>query len=189
MGKLQVALGATVLCVALAGCGSEAAEPPPGPTTSSTPSAPPAPPTATPSPTPPVMPEAAKAHTEEGAKAFVNYYMSAITYAEATLDTVPVEKASLKTCAGCHGGIEALREIADSGGSITGGSVSASEIVSGGIDAHGVVVLWFVATDQPETVTIPGKGATIHKGATEQMVTTLVARPTGWKVSEYRSRS
>jgi hypothetical protein len=184
MGMLRTTLSAAALAAALAGCGSQAVEPAPSPSpiTSRTPS-----PTAT-TVAPPTMPEAAKAHTAEGAKAFVVYYMDLITYAENSLDTRPIEHASLQTCSGCYGGIKAIRLIAKQEGTITGGRVTASAIRAGAIDSRGVVTLGFRLTSAKEQVAIPGKPTAIHASGIHKMLITLVAADEGWKVSEYGAR-
>lgn len=147
----------------------------------------PAPATTAP-PVAPTMPPTASKHTTEGAKAFVHYYVAAINYAESTLDTQPVESASLPTCTGCAGGIESIQNISDSGGSISGGEISVTSIEAGPIDKAGVVSLWFIEKDSPEKVSIPNTNTIIHRGGTHKMSMTLLAQPDGWKTSDYRAQ-
>lgn len=185
MGMFRTTLSAAALAAALAGCGSQAVEPPPSPSpiTSRTPS-----PTAT-TAAPPVMPEAAKAHTVEGAKAFVVYYVDLITYAERTLDTRPVELHSLPACAGCKGGIKAIRAVARQGGHIEGAGQTVGGIETTPIDSYGVVTIFFTLTNSRERVVIPGKKTTIHPIGRTPMIATLVAQKAdGWLVSEFRKK-
>ena len=55
------------------------------------------------------MPEAAKAHTKAGAKAFAVYYWQVIDYATQVFDASPVAALSADDCAGCNAGITFLR--------------------------------------------------------------------------------
>src|SRR5689334_8294933 len=88
---------------------SGSADPSPPPTTRSTPTS--AAPSPTPSPTVPVMPEAAKAHTTAGAKAFVRYFWQVVNYAQATGDTAAIAAMTdSKSCSQCNAGIKSIHK-------------------------------------------------------------------------------
>ena len=180
LGLLLGSLG----LLGLAGCGAADPSAPasPTPTVASTT------PTPTPAAGPPALPQAARQHTKAGAKAFVVYYVELITYAETTLDTEPVQDLSMPTCSGCIGGIRKLRKIARQGGHITGAGLSTSNLRSEAIDDHGVVTLAFDLTNTTERTTTPGKPTVLHPAGKHPMIMTLVARPDGWVVGEYREQ-
>jgi len=182
MGMLRQTAIAALLAVGLVGCGSEAA-PPAATRTSGSTDAPAH--STSPTPTSPVAPAAAKTHTTRGAKAFVRYYMEVITYAEHTLDTRPLEAASLRSCDGCWAGIEGLHKIAKQRGVISGGGVSASGFTTGPIGPDGVVPLAFYETSGKEMVAIPGNGTVMHPAGKHIIGMTLLAVPHGWKAESY----
>ncbi len=106
--------------LALSACSDDDPDSPePSPTPSSTSASP----TATPSakPTEPVLPKAAKEATEAGARAFITYYWDLINYAQVTGDVKALKRASGPNCEGCHGGIDAVRDLYRDGGSAKGG--------------------------------------------------------------------
>jgi hypothetical protein len=175
------------LVLGLAGCGSTHPAAPASP--SSSPVTPVGTsPTTDPTANPPVMPEVARQHTKAGAKAFVTYYVDLITYAETTLKTDAVRQLSMPTCSGCLGGIHGLRKIARQGGQITGAGLSVSNLRSEAIDDHGVVTLAFDLANTAERISIPGKPTVLHPAGKHPMIMTLVARPNGWVVGEYREQ-
>jgi hypothetical protein len=176
------------LVLGLAACGDS--DPTPSPTTPA-PTSPTSNPTTSPTttnPTPPAIPDTARHHTKAGAKAFVIYYVDVITYAERTLDTKPVKKLSMPTCSGCTGGIRGLRKIARQGGHILGARLSVSNLRSETIDDHGVVTLAFDLANTAERIETPGKPTVLHPAGKHAMIMTLVARPDGWVVGEYREQ-
>jgi hypothetical protein len=134
------------------------------------------------------MPDAARQHTKAGAKAFVTYYVDLITYAETTLKTHTVKQLSMPTCSGCLGGIHGLRKIARQGGQIIGAELSVSNLRSEAIDDHGVVTLAFDLANTAERINTPGKPTVLHPAGNHPMIMTLVARPSGWIVGEYREQ-
>lgn len=88
------------------------------------------PPMAPPAPSPsesavaaPVMPEEAKADSKAGAIAFVQHYVELLNYAQGTGDTVPLIALSGSGCRSCTRVRDAIDEIYDSGGRITGGNL------------------------------------------------------------------
>jgi hypothetical protein len=180
---LGLMLGLLAL-LGLTGCGAAAPAAPASPTPTVA--------TTSPSPTPtvgpPVIPAAARQHTAAGAKAFVTYYVEVITYAETTLDTKPIKALSMPTCSGCIGGIRGLRKIARHGGHITGAGLSTSNVRSEAIDDHGVVTLAFDLANTAERIETPGQPTVLHPAGKHSMIMTLVARPDGWVVGEYREQ-
>jgi hypothetical protein len=94
----RLLIAAALLALPLAGCGDDSHAP--NTSTSTTPA------TASPSPIgpiAPVLPEAAKANTTVGAKAFVRYWFEALNYASHTGDSAPLVSASTADCVACNG--------------------------------------------------------------------------------------
>lgn len=181
MGKLASTLLATTLCAALAACGSEAAEPPPH--TSSAPSTPA--PTTSPSPTPPVMPDLAKQHTAEGAKAFVVYFWQVVDYAMEALDPAALRPLVREDCTGCRGGIRFISKVRDRGGVLVGGDDKVSSITANqvqlGTDSY--YSLTFKVTNTEQRVTYPGGQTKVFPRATSMDHFMIHATPTGWVVT------
>ena len=70
---------------------------------------------------PPTMPVAAKEHTKEGALAFATFYIKALDWAIATMDTSLVKGISAPTCQTCNGEISAISDLKQAGGHVQGG--------------------------------------------------------------------
>lgn len=70
---------------------------------------------------PPEMPEAAKANTEEGALAFVEYYIKLLNYGALTGNTAELKNFSEAPCNGCQHYIDLYERIYSAGGFIKGG--------------------------------------------------------------------
>jgi hypothetical protein len=79
-------------------------------TTTTTPSSPP---TAT--PTKVILPAAATAHTEDGAKAFVRIYFEVLSLAGTNTETGPIRALSSDDCTGCQRVFSALDALHDQG--------------------------------------------------------------------------
>jgi hypothetical protein len=186
MGMTRNTLVALSLAAALSACGSEAVESPVGP--SSAPASPSA--SVSTAPPAPVMPDAAKAHTQDGAKAFIVYYWQVVDYAQQTLDVTGLQRLSLPTCVGCNGGIEAITQIASAGGHYVGGG---NEItVSGGSDSvHPGKPITFAieVSNGAQQEVVPGKKTKNHPAATTHMITTLISNSDSWSVSELRAQT
>ncbi|MFJ3958465.1 DUF6318 family protein [Arthrobacter sp. NPDC090010] len=73
----------------------------------------------------PVLPEAAKKKTPEGAKAFVGYWTTALSYAYETGDTRYAAPLGTSGCQLCQSLLHALEEKWDDGGWIEGGKITA----------------------------------------------------------------
>jgi hypothetical protein len=114
---------ATALLLALAGCSDDSPAPKASPSTT--------PATASPSPTgpvAPVLPEAAKANTSVGAKAFVRYWFEALNYASHTGDSAPLVSASTADCVACNGLRNRIKSIYGVNEHMVGGDWQASKI-------------------------------------------------------------
>jgi len=115
---------AAVLALALVGCTddgqsptSTTSSPPPTGHTSTTPTRT----TTDPSDEPPVLPDAAKAQTTAGAKAFVAYYADVLNYAYLNLDPQAFATISSATCQVCRLLSRDVASLAREGGEQTGG--------------------------------------------------------------------
>lgn len=95
-----------VLALGASGCGGDT--PDPSPSTSSAAASP----TPTSSgPAAPVLPDAATRRTETGARAFVEYWFQAVTYAVRTGDLHSVEQIAAPECKGCNNLIKMVGDI------------------------------------------------------------------------------
>ncbi len=70
---------------------------------------------------PPELPEAAKAKTTAGAKAFVKYYVDVLNYSWDQLAPAPLAKASSKRCRPCNLILKQIQITAQRGGHQAGG--------------------------------------------------------------------
>jgi len=69
------------------------------------------------------MPDAAKAHTKAGAKAFVEYFWEVVNYAQATGDTDAIRDLTVvESCSSCVRGARAIDKVYDKGGVVRGGT-------------------------------------------------------------------
>jgi hypothetical protein len=73
---------------------------------------------------PPVMPAAAKQHTQEGALAFAGYFIRALDWSIATIDTTSLDAVSAPECKACHSYIIELNRLRVEGGRIQGGRIT-----------------------------------------------------------------
>ena len=136
MGRLittAALLAALLASPVLSGCSGDggASTPTPSPTPTSTS------PTASPTPQPPAMPEAARAHTPEGAEAFVRHFWAVVDYAGTTLDAAPLKSLIRDDCLGCQGVIDLITELREGGGTLVGShsrlsNIQAIDVVIGG---------------------------------------------------------
>lgn len=123
MGRTaRVLVGLGLLTLSACSGSADPSPPPSSPTLSSTP------PTVTSSPTAPVMPDAAKAHTKAGAKAFVEYFWEVVNYAQATGDTDVVRLITNSGCDGCAAGLSAIDKTYAQGGRVVGGTATVSDL-------------------------------------------------------------
>lgn len=135
------------------------------------------------------MPEAAKAHTRAGAKAFVVYYWRVVDYAQNTLDTSPVAAISDPTCAACKAGIKSLRDIAVLGGRFVGGGETVSHVNAFPVRQGKPETVAFNLTNQRQQVVVPGKKTVVHSGRISRMLMALIPRDGGWLAADFEKRS
>lgn len=189
MGRLittAALLAALLASPVLSGCSGDggASTPTPSPTPTSTS------PTASPTPQPPAMPEAARAHTEAGAIAFVEHYLALINYATASLDVAPVVAASLPGCKGCAAGAEGISRIKRENGTIIGGKTTATDMkaqLSQG-ETRTFATITYKGTSAPETHDLPGTDDVNRAGGNYAGTIILVSATDGWRVAEFEVR-
>jgi hypothetical protein len=169
----------------LAACSGDADPSPPSSPTPTTPAT--AVPTSSPTPTAPVMPQAAKTHTQAGAKAFVEYFWEVVDYAQATGDTAAIRALSVGGCTGCDGGIHGIDKVYDAGGSIQGGRTAVDHqrvemLITGGREiAHVTVDLQF----SPQTIDMPGTtDDQVADASRARDRLDLLATDGGWQVAQ-----
>lgn len=109
---------AAALCLSVTGCADDSPAPKPysGPSKSATPSGAPS------------MPAAAKGTTEASAKAFVEFYLHAVTYAAKTGDTSAVKDLGAASCLTCKNILGEVDKIYTAGGSVDSTSYSSEEL-------------------------------------------------------------
>jgi hypothetical protein len=115
---------AFALSPALAGCTDDDGQPP-TPTDSSPPpsghTTTPGSTTSDPADEPPVLPDAAKAQTTAGAKAFVRYYADVLNYAWAQGSPEELRQISARSCETCGNLSEFIQKVSEAGGFQHGG--------------------------------------------------------------------
>lgn len=186
MGRLittAALLAALLASPVLSGCSGDggASTPTPSPTPTSTS------PTASPTPQPPAMPEAARAHTEAGAIAFVEHYWHIVNYSLRSPDLQALKALSMNGCRGCMGGIQTLQDIKSSGGTINGGDATITDLKARGYRAGNQIIyeVTFKHTNEPEFDDYPGTERDVHRGSsTKPMRMKLFATPDAWQVAE-----
>jgi hypothetical protein len=171
---------AAALLLALAGCSDDS----PGPKASASTS----PATASPSPTgpvAPVLPEAAKANTSVGAKAFVRYWFEAATYAMKTGETGPMDAVASKDCDACMTVSRQVHGVFDSGKRSVGGGWNIDELQVSTTSTDRLRV--FVAViDQPARTLLDKGGKTIDRDPRTRLAVRVWASwgATGWELVE-----
>jgi hypothetical protein len=176
------------LTIALSACSNtDDTAPPPTPTPS------PAATTTATAPTPPVMPRAARAHTEAGAKAFVEYFWDVVNYAQATGDTNQLADLSADGCTGCDAGIASIKHVYADGGQIIGGrselsNFSIAIMRKGGTDFASSS---YTNTIDAQTSDYPGTRRDTHSsGRTFRDRLALIAPgQTSWRVAAFEVTS
>ncbi|HEY7043716.1 MAG TPA: DUF6318 family protein, partial [Nocardioidaceae bacterium] len=121
---MRRAFAAAVALLCLVGCTDDPADPTrtttSSPTETSTTSQPPTT-TGTPTDAPPELPDAAKAKTTAGAKAFVRHYVDVLNYSWRFLDGRPLAEVSAADCEPCRLIVKKIQQTAQNGGSQEGG--------------------------------------------------------------------
>lgn len=186
----------TAAAVLLAGCsGGAGAQPGPssgGPpsratTSTSTASASPTP-TASPSVTASVaVPAAARAHTDEGAKAFAEFYLKTYSRSAVAADSAPVRALSEPACGGCNTLIDLISRYKADGQHVDRDSlvIRDSSVRPGG--TRDSVVVDVLTTDAPKQV-LARDGSAVSKVAGARINFRITADwgTPGWKVADLR---
>ena len=173
----RIMLAVAIGLLGLPGCGTDPPTPPPlTPSPSATPSA----------PTAPELPPEAQGSSRKAAKAFVEYYFSALSYAANTGDTSLVTGVSNSTCESCKSVVSAVDEIYAEGGRAQGdgygfkdgksrpGPESRTWVVEGTLQNYPQDT-WRSPNSEPE-----------HTPASEVPVSFLVKRTAhGWEVLQW----
>lgn len=122
----RAVIAAAVVLLGVSACSGEDPEPKVAPPESSAPSDLSTTPAS--GPTAPTMPSGAAKESSAGAKAFAEYFIDVLNFAQRTGDTAKLEEISTDACAGCRGYVAAIRETYDEGGSVVGGDISVGEL-------------------------------------------------------------
>ena len=184
MGR-TTSLTAVALLLVLSGCSGDA-DPAPAPPSSSAPSSP----TASPTPTPPVMPEAAKAHTEAGAKAFVEYFWEVVDYAGQSLDPAPLSALTADGCIGCQGAINFVKDMRSGHATFIGADTHVDNFAFDTIRVGGMerTEALFDVTTPEQVADYPGDKRDEHYPAvTARTRFYLRSVPAGWRVVLWES--
>ncbi|UDY22462.1 DUF6318 family protein [Nocardioides sp. Kera G14] len=180
--RFAVGTVAAAVALALAGCGSDKAQPPSSVRTTSTVASP----TSTPTPTAPVMPDAAKQHTKEGAEAFVRYFWDVANAAQSNGDPSELTDLSLDGCEACDGTISSIRKTKAAGGTYVGGTstvvVQSSELLQSETFQMAHVQARIDVSD--ETVDYPGSGKDVHRPARQARIRMELTWAGGWRVAQ-----
>ena len=135
------------------------------------------------------MPDAARAHTRAGAKAFVSYYWQVVDYSQATLRVELLKEISQPTCTGCQGGIASIRTLALEGAVITGGEETLSDVAAAPMKKGNPVLVTFDVHNEAQHIRVPGKDEVLHPAGTSRMQMILVPTASGWVAGELKSES
>jgi hypothetical protein len=173
--------------LAVTACSGDAEpSPPPSPTPTVTTAVP----TPSSSPTAPVMPEAAREHTEAGAKAFVEYFWEVVDYAGTTLDSSALRKLAADDCVGCQGAVDFVDQMRAGGATFVGATTHVTNLafdtVMLGAQERTEVV--FDVTTPEQTADYPGSVNDERYAATTthtRFYLKAVAR--GWRVVLWES--
>lgn len=184
MGRLittAALLAALLASPVLSGCSGDggASTPTPSPTPTSTS------PTASPTPQPPAMPEAARAHTPEGAEAFVRHFWAVVDYASANLDPDAVQDLVLESCTGCQGGIASLEEIRRNDGRVNGGATTLTDfnIQLGTAADLQIAIVRALAKTSPQEIDYPEPRQDVTRPAAKIRFEMVLHRQTeDWRV-------
>lgn len=135
------------------------------------------------------MPEAAKAHTKAGAKAFAAYFWSVADYATQHNDSSPVKALARDDCAGCTAAEKFIDETMSRGGTATGvrnqlANVSVARRAYNGAQLYDVQ---FELTNDPETIAYPDGTSKNFPRGTVQAHLLLEPVVGGWLVATLES--
>jgi hypothetical protein len=168
---------AAALLLALAGCSDDSPEPKASASTTQA--------TASPTltgPVAPVLPEAAKAKTQAGAKAFVRYWFEAITFAMKTGETSEVDEVAHADCDSCTNLTRSIRSIYDEGQRNVGGGWNVL-LINPAPGNSSPNYRFVVRVDQPVQRLVDSDGRTLNRDKKQSFI--FLAGATwdeGWKL-------
>lgn len=168
-----------VLALSASGCGGDS--PSPSPRTSSAAASP----TPTSSgPAAPVLPDIAARHDDVGAKAFVKYWFTVVTYAMHTGDADSIGTVSTNNCQTCANLTKRIRHLRHEGGHVEGGGWTVGGI-NEGADRADSSRIYRLFVEQPKQSLFDRSGdrvsVTARTGFTADAV---VVWRGGWKMRE-----
>ena len=156
-------------------------------------SSPPAPtstaptPSSSPTPTVPAMPDAAKAHTKAGAKAFAKYFSAVVNYAQQSGQTDAVTHLAIPGCVGCEAGVRAIETVYRAGGRIVGGdsTVSDATVELSWLGDDAVARVTVTMTNAVEVDDYPGTTKDVERASSTVRNALLLRQIDGaWRVAQ-----
>lgn len=171
---------AAVLVLSSCGADKPSADPTPSPT-SAAPS-----PSAT-GPVAPVLPEAAKVNDDAGAKAFVEYWFAAVTYAMQTGDTDVMDRHSGDDCEACEGVSRSVRKIYKAGKENRGGGWAIERLEEQAASTE-KLRLFLALVNQPAQALVNSDGSTLNADPAQKFAFEVWASfgESGWLLRELR---
>jgi Family of unknown function (DUF6318) len=139
-------------------------------------------PSPSPTPTAPVMPAAAKEQTDEGVKAFVEYYYDLLAYGEKTNDWQAARDLSLPSCVDCANLTKPLP------GRFAEGGEAKPTSIEGGLNPDRTSALVTVGMEAAPGVWLPSPDASPTPTKAEKWIddVTLEYGEGSWKVKDLR---
>jgi hypothetical protein len=129
----------------------------------------------------------------EAAKAFVEYYFAVAAYAQNTGDVAGLRRLGLPGCTACRGGLKAIEEVYDAGGSISGAAYEIASVTASPSRGSSRAELWD-ATAKVEAAPQAVKktaDARIERDKASSFELHLVAikQDDTWRMAEWESAS
>lgn len=141
-------------------------------------------------PSEPELPEAAKRASEDGARAFIEYYWELINYAQVTGDVKTLKAASGPNCGGCGAGMDGIRQLYGTGGHLEGGDYKVRLMKINQLTGSNPSDIAFeakVAASATEQVVVEGDGSKTHNpAATSEVVVAVFWLGSNWRLEEMR---
>jgi len=133
------------------------------------------------------VPAAARAHTEEGAKAFAEFYLSTYSQAAVRADSSPLVSLSDTTCGGCKSLIDLINGYKAKGQHADSASMVLDDSVLRADSSSNRPVVDVLAKDKKKRIlNADGTVAKTVAGAYINFRLTLVWTRDGWKVNDLR---
>jgi hypothetical protein len=133
------------------------------------------------------VPAAARAHTEEGAKAFAAVYLTTYSQAAVRADSAPLVTLSDKTCGGCQSLIDLIDEYRAKGQHVDKASLVIDDSLLRADSSSDRPVVDVLAKDEKKRVlNADGSIAKTVAGANINFRLTLIWTQDGWKVRDLR---